>query len=117
MGIIDTAKDVYDIVKMGTTIDLQEKLMTLREQALTLQEENLSLKVRLAEVTRRLEERERLVFEDGLYWNRQPDGSKTGPFCPTCHDNNEKLIRLHDGRNRSCQTPWICLQCDRTFGF
>lgn len=117
MAIIDTAKDIYDLVKKGATIELQEKIMTLREQALSLQEENITLKSQLADTTRKLEEREQLLFEDGLYWMRQPDGAKVGPFCPTCHDSDGKFIRLHDGRNRTCQTPWICLQCEGIFGF
>ena len=34
MSIIETSKDIFDLVKKGATIELQERLMELREEAL-----------------------------------------------------------------------------------
>ncbi len=43
MGVIDTAKDIYDLVKKGATIELQEKINQIREEAINLQSENIIL--------------------------------------------------------------------------
>ena len=37
-------KDIVELIKMGSTIEAQEKIMELRETALEFQNENLTLK-------------------------------------------------------------------------
>jgi hypothetical protein len=32
-----------------------------------------------------------LIFKDGLYYE---EGTEDGPFCPSCYDDKEKIIRL-----------------------
>lgn len=87
-----------DLVKKGMTIEAQEKIMDLREmvvdlrdQCVDLREENTLLKAKLAE-------KGSVFFEGGVYWIRKGDGSKDGPFCSPCYDNNGKLIRLTKDR-------------------
>lgn len=51
-------KDIIELIKKGSTIEAQEKIMELRESALELQEENLDLKnqiIQLQEAVRKLE--------------------------------------------------------------
>ena len=93
--LITTINDLY---KKGSTFEAQEKIMDLREMVqglretcVDLREENMLLKAKLSE-------KEAVVFEDGVYWTKNDDGSKDGPFCLPCHDNNGKLVRLKKDR-------------------
>lgn len=82
--------------------------MQLREQALTLQEENIALRSELSELRKQIEQRASLEF-DGLVYK-----DATSSYCPTCHDKDEKLIRLHRNENPEVRAGWFCNVC-RTF--
>jgi hypothetical protein len=109
MSIIDTAKEIYSLAAKGLTIDLQTKLMELREQALELQAENLSMKSELLELRQRLDRKENLEFDGAVY------RGKDGIYCPTCHDKENKLIRLQANKNTSIGARWICYSCNGYF--
>ena len=47
--MIPKYKDIIDLVKKGSTIEAQEKIMQLREAAMELKEENLTL-IKMEEV-------------------------------------------------------------------
>lgn len=42
MGLSPNYKDIIELIKKGSTIEAQEKIMELREGALALQEENIN---------------------------------------------------------------------------
>ena len=109
MSIIDTAKDIYSLAAKGLTIDLQEKLMQLREQALELQEENLSLRSELLALRQQRERKENLEFDGSVYRDEK------GTYCPTCHDKDNKLIRLQINKNSAIDARWYCGACHAVF--
>ncbi len=45
------------------------------------------------------------------YYMMQSDAGTEGPFCPTCYDNNETMIRL---QGSGCK-GWSCLTCKGFF--
>ena len=116
MSLIETAKDVFDLVKKGATIGLQERLMTLREEALEMQEENLTLRTRVKDLEEKVRLREELAFDGELYWMQNPDGKREGPFCQKCYDSGGKLIRLQKGQDRAARSEWLCFDCESTYG-
>jgi regulator of replication initiation timing len=109
MSIIDTAKDIYSLAAKGLTMDLQEKLMQLREQALELQEENLSLRGELLTLRQQLDREKNLEFDGAVYRDEK------GTYCPTCHDKDDKLIRLQINKNPSIDARWCCNACGAFF--
>ena len=46
-------KDIFELIKKGSTIEAQEKIMELRKAALELQEENIELKNQILELQER----------------------------------------------------------------
>jgi tRNA(Ile2) C34 agmatinyltransferase TiaS len=106
MSIMDTAKDVLELVKKGATIELQERLMQLREEALVLQEENIKLKETVQALEKEREIEQELVYEQPYYW-RVKDDQKEGPYCQKCYDSDKHLIRLQ----AQGQGEWICKAC------
>ncbi|MBU0529431.1 hypothetical protein KKF86_06720 [bacterium] len=102
-------KDIVELIKKGSTLEAQEKIMELREASLELQEENSNLKKENILIKEKLELTKSLKFDGLVYWKNK-GSEKEGPFCPTCHDSNGKLIRLHQ------QTDgWFCYTCRNGF--
>ena len=103
-------KDIVDLIKKGATLEAQEKILELREAALELQEENLELKEELAKFRANQQLQDELSFDGDVYWKIK-DGEKEGPFCPTCLDTKNEIVRLHkDGDG------WWCHPCKNHFG-
>lgn len=101
---------IKDLLKMGLTIEAQEKIMALREAAVELKAENTELKEQLAELKKKSDMREKLVWEPPYYFLK--DGDKLdGPYCQHCFDKDQKLIRLQ----RYGDGGWECRACDNMF--
>ena len=107
MSVTETVKDIYELVKKGTNLELQEKVLKLREEVLSLQEENLTLRSKLAEYVEKLKVKESIEFDGSVYWLRKPNDSKDGPYCQRCYDDKGKLARLQDWGEEG----WRCSVC------
>jgi ribosomal protein L37AE/L43A len=110
MALLPNYKDIVDLLKKGSTLEAQEKIMELREGALALQEENLSLREKIKELEERLNKKKNIVWQAPLYWMQDGD-NKEGPFCQKCYDADEKLIRLQDVEKGN----WHCKVCDSVY--
>jgi ribosomal protein L37AE/L43A len=110
MALLPNYKDIVDLLKKGSTIEAQEKIMELREGALALQEENLNLKGRIQELETELKKKNEIQWESPFYWTISGD-SKEGPFCQKCYDSESKLIRLQ----RIEEGNWHCKSCNNNF--
>ena len=110
MSLMDTAKDIYELVKKGATLDLQEKLIRFREEALSMQEENVNLKIRVQDLERELAYEKQVVYENPYYWRIEAD-KKDGPFCQKCYDVDKKLVRLQT----VSKGLWTCNSCNKIY--
>jgi len=110
MALLPAYKDIVDLIKKGSTIEAQKKIMELREGALALQEENLELKSKIKELEEKLAKKEEVVWEQPFYWVNKGD-LKDGPFCQKCYDSEDKLIRLQTMESGA----WRCNSCDTLF--
>ena len=110
MALLPNYKDIVELLKKGSTIEAQEKIIELREGALSLQEENIKLREKIKELESELNKKKEVIWEPPYYW--VVDGqSKDGPFCQNCYDKNGKLIRLQgDGEGW-----WECKSCKNQF--
>ena len=102
---------VTDLVKKGATIELQEAIVNLRQSVLTLKEENLCLREENSSLQQSIKKRESFVFEAPVYFQLMDNGTKDGPFCQVCHDNQNKTIRLTTREEGS----WQCKVCGGYF--
>lgn len=110
MAMVPNYKDIVDLIKKGSTLEAQEKIMELREAAIQLQEENLELRQRVKNLEEQIALRAKVTWEKPYYWV-DDSGRRDGPYCQTCYDNDSKLIRLQDGENGT----WRCKVCKNTF--
>ena len=102
MGIIDEIKSVAKVVKQAGNIELYQKILDLQAQALELIEEKATLKSQLRELQDTKAIGQSLVFEANGYWRNTPDNLREGPFCSSCWDSKNVLVRLHDISSHAC---------------
>lgn len=107
MALLPNYKDIIELLKKGSTIEAQEKIMELREGTLALQEENILLRERIKELQSELNKKKEIRWEAPFYWTIS-DESKEGPFCQKCYDSDSKLIRLQ----RIEEGNWHCKLCN-----
>lgn len=99
-------KDIVELIKKGSTIEAQEKIMELREAAIELQDEHRELKEKIRELEEKLKLKESVVWDKPYYWYGEGD-DRQGPFCQRCYDSDGKLVRLQGGKN----DKWYCHEC------
>jgi ribosomal protein L37AE/L43A len=110
MTLLPNYKDIVELIKKGSTIEAQEKIMELREGALVLQEENIKLKERINELELELNKKKEVQWEAPFYWIVS-DEKKEGPFCQKCYDSDAKLIRLQ----KIEEGNWYCKSCNSNY--
>lgn len=103
-------KDIVDLIKKGSTLEAQEKIVELREAALDLQEENIALKEENSKLKAIIKTNKTLHFDGQVYWFKDGDKNE-GPFCPHCHDVDDKMVRMHKDGN-----GYWCYNCAADFG-
>lgn len=89
--------DIVDLIKKGSTLEAQEKIMELRETTISLQEKVFKLKdkilkkdTKIKNLKEELKEKNKMSFDGKLWWK---EGDKA-PFCPICYESDKKLIHL-----------------------
>jgi ribosomal protein L37AE/L43A len=106
---LPTYKDIVELVKKGSTLEAQEKILEFTA-ALEIQEENLALRDRIKILEAQLEIKRALKYEKPYYWVVRGE-DKDGPHCQLCYDKEKHLIRLQGGKNGT----WHCGACKHTF--
>jgi len=109
--VLPNYKEIFDLIKKGSTVEAQERIQELRERVITLQEENNSLRERVRELEEAVSTKESLIW-DPPYYFLATEAGKDGPYCQHCWDSEGKLIRLQQpGRGGY----WKCIACDKAF--
>ena len=92
---LTVTKQIRDIADNVATAELKlaianltGQLADIKIQAVELAGENADLKQQLS----KLKAPPEVEYRDNVYFKLNGDG----PFCPTCHDNDEKLIRIQE---------------------
>ena len=71
---------------------------------------------KIAELSKLLKNKSEMLFEGRLYYRVLDEGSKEGPFCPTCYDKDGKTIRLQPGSENPHHGDWRCHVCGTYYG-
>lgn len=122
---IDIAKDLRstesafkDAEAKLKLVDLMEALAEARVQLLDAQEENLALQKEIHELQSKLNEKDEVVFRNGLYYYADPKpGKPEGPFCPHCYQTKDKLLLLKKAEPAfQVFGEYVCSSCKEHFG-
>jgi hypothetical protein len=121
LGSIKTATDLAKLIKDSdvslekaeTKLKLAELINALADAKIEIagvQELLIEKDKAITGLQESLEVKNNLKWEKPYYWLEQ-NGTKEGPFCQHCYDNNNKLLRLQgDGDGY-----WYCTACKNNY--
>ena len=118
MGMIENLKEVVEFAKklneasiLTVIAELNLECAELISEKADLTQQNAALREELAGLRQQLSAREKLAFEGNVYWKRKDDGSREGPFCPTCFHDKEKVVPMQTERAEYCVDFYECPLC------
>jgi regulator of replication initiation timing len=109
MSILETAKDVITLVQKADNLELVKQVLALQTDIMKMMDENRALKDENRSLREDLNVRRRLVFRNNAYWLPAEDGSEEGPFCATCRDGDNKLVRMSQSASTGGFLCRVCL--------
>ena len=109
MAVFDELKSIAQVLQEAGKIDLYEKILAIQQQLLEMQEKIRIQDTEIRDFKDKLKIKADLVFEKSAYWIKKDDGSKEGPYCPTCWEKDNKVIHLL--QQRPNWDIWGCNLC------
>lgn len=88
---------------IGALADVKMQLADVREVLLQKDEA-------IRDLENQLKLKASFVFESPYYW-QEDENRKTGPYCPSCFDDQRKQARLIE----SAKGHWTCCVCNKHF--
>ncbi|RZI58630.1 MAG: hypothetical protein EOP37_15245 [Rubrivivax sp.] len=125
IGGVKTASELAKAIKdSGSTLeqaevklklaDLISTLADVRLEAAGVQEELLAAREQIRSLESAAKQRASIVWRQPCYWlPRDGDVSIEEPYCQPCHDNDQRLSRLHHD-SRGAFTCMVCKTIFRT---
>jgi len=116
--IAKTVKDIdRNVSEAEYKAQLAELILALSETHLSMAELNSILIDKdktISKLQSQLEMKDNIVYEDPVYWKTLVDGTKEGPYCQKCYDDNKKLVRLLTF-SADNEGAWKCSVCESFF--
>jgi hypothetical protein len=92
-------KDIFELIKAGSTIEAQEKIMELRQAALEIQEQNLILRKRVREL------------EDQLKATDNWEDEKTRYSLISLYNGPSQVYALKKSESNGEAPHFLCTNC------
>lgn len=109
--MIPKYKDIVELMKKGSTLEAQEKIMELREAVIELQDENSELKNHIKEMESQLKFNSSLRFESPFYYSENDEV----PYCPKCWEADKKAVHLPPAQKVGAGPRYDCVECKSTY--
>jgi hypothetical protein len=109
MSILETAKDVITLVQKADNLELVKQVLALQSDIMKMMDENRALKDENRALREELHVKQKLVFRNNAYWLPNEGGSEEGPFCATCRDGDNKLVRMSQSATLGSFLCRVCL--------
>lgn len=101
MGLIDTFKDIIQVVQKADNVELYKMIMEAQQGVWELQNENRDLKDENTELQRTLAKKKNMIYDskNGYFVEIKEDGKEEGKFCPKCWQKDDKAVYLETYRH------------------
>ena len=106
--MIPKYKDIVELLKKGSTLEAQEKIMELREAVVELQDENSELKASISELETKLEFNSSLTFQSPFYYAEGDDV----PYCPRCWEVDKNAVHFPNPFVSAAGPVYNCAECE-----
>ena len=101
---LKSIKDFKDaLMDEAALLGLKESINNLRGELFVWKEEVNALREKNKDLEEKLRTQKKVFKEGNMYFAREEDGSRTGPYCMQCWDEYKRLMNMHD--EPDC---WIC---------
>lgn len=114
LASIKTATEIAKLIKdSGASLEQAEVKLQIANLISSLADakiELVELQTEMNQLKDKLSQRAAVKWVKP-YYMIQTSNEMEGPFCPTCYDNNEKMIRLQGSGSKG----WSCLTCKGFF--
>lgn len=95
MSTLSDVKELAKLIQDLGRMDLYKKVVDLQSDIVELTEERNKLREKNRVLKEKKNIKDRLRFDTNLYWLKE-GSNEVGPFCASCMDSEEKLVRLID---------------------
>ena len=100
-------KDMAEAEFKYKIVELTEKLTEIKSSLLDVKEENIELRQNVLELKTKKDIENTLVLDKNVYWKRQDNEKKEGPYCSPCWDGQSNLVRMHSLMEKHVGCP-VC---------
>jgi hypothetical protein len=107
MGLIESIKDIANIIQKFGNIDLNNKILEIGSQALEQQEKLFKLEAENRELKEIRDISNKIERHNTLYLTLNDDPQKL-PYCSHCWDAEQKLIQVEPRNNNE---QYFCPHC------
>jgi hypothetical protein len=115
MGAFDDLKSIGKVLQEAGKIEQYNQILETQKELLEMQKRIGNLEKENKELKEKLEIKENIILENGVYWTRKDGGEKDGPFCTRCWDKNKELIRMKFLSLPAHKPFWECTECKNQF--
>ncbi len=105
--MIPKYKDIVELLKKGSTLEAQEKIMELREAVMESQEENHALKERVKELEAELAFKNSVTFKHPFYYEE----GDNNPLCAKCWEVDHVAVHYPYPFNSAAGPKYTCPNC------
>ena len=109
MSVVESMKEVADLVKRFNDIELNRRILNLENEVLDLSREKRRAEERVEELERALKFRGELKFKAPFYY---ADGDAT-PYCPGCWE--AKRMAIHVTQHQQFMHLRQCPACKHSY--
>jgi hypothetical protein len=111
MSIINTAKEIVDLVRKIENVDLLHKVVDLQGEIVELASQKLELEEENKELNKSLCLKAKMVWRKPFYYC---DGDND-PYCPHCWESDKAAIHLKEIFRNTHSDRWDCPKCKEMY--
>jgi len=108
VGWYEAMKDAWQTAERLKDAELKQRLSEVQMEYAKLAEENAQLREERNALREEMRLREVMDYDENVCWKRQEDGSRVGPYCPTCWQGHQNLVRMEERPDDHYRRCHVC---------
>lgn len=111
MSILDSTKEIAELIKKIGNIDLYKKIVDLEGEIIDLSREKHKLELKLHEIEKLTAQEQSMEFRKPFVFKKDDEQ----PFCPRCWEVDRKAIHLTGPIDGQLGLIYCCAECEEAY--